>query len=190
MCFNFLFMSVRHVQVTTVSQHTVSVSRPVRPGCALFRVRTSSPNSSPLHLIRVRSVLTPTALATQHFLGRRRLLESCVPPALPTQLVVFARSPRRMTASHVMCGACVVADRRAWRVQFPVSIIGYFMFRDQVITSTQAKFIVVNIIGGFIYSAAKIKVRPGLSTCGHSFFERDDLKLRRLLTPPAPRLSP
>ena len=44
--------------------------------------------------------------------------------------------------------------------QFPVSIIGYFLFAS-TITMTQAEFIVVNIVGGFIYSAAKIKV----STC-------------------------
>ena len=38
-----------------------------------------------------------------------------------------------------------------------MSIIGYFLF-SSTLTTTQAEFIVVNIIGGFIYSAAKIKV--------------------------------
>eukprot|EP00903_Cladosiphon_okamuranus_P010193 g9652.t1 len=40
---------------------------------------------------------------------------------------------------------------------FPVSILGYFLFPGSTITETQAWFIVVNILGGFIYSAAKIK---------------------------------
>lgn len=39
---------------------------------------------------------------------------------------------------------------------FPVSIIGYFMFA-QPMTVVQGEFIVVNITGGFIYSYAKIK---------------------------------
>ncbi|CAM9669631.1 unnamed protein product [Scytosiphon promiscuus] len=40
---------------------------------------------------------------------------------------------------------------------FPVSILGYFLFPGSTITLKQAEFIVVNILGGFIYSAAKIK---------------------------------
>eukprot|EP00752_Nemacystus_decipiens_P016768 g15005.t1 len=40
---------------------------------------------------------------------------------------------------------------------FPVSILGYFLFPGSTITKTQAQFILVNILGGFIYSAAKIK---------------------------------
>lgn len=42
--------------------------------------------------------------------------------------------------------------------QFPVSIIGYFVFHDNI-SITQAEFIVVNICGGFLYSAGKLRVK-------------------------------
>jgi len=50
------------------------------------------------------------------------------------------------------------------RRQFPVSIIGYFMFPGKGISTQQWEFIVVNIIGGFIYSYAKIRVSAFAST--------------------------
>lgn len=55
----------------------------------------------------------------------------------------------------------IVSPSRPWDSQFPVSILGYFMFPGSTITMKQAEFIVVNILGGFIYSAAKIKVLCG-----------------------------
>lgn len=59
-----------------------------------------------------------------------------------------------------------------------MSILGYFLFAS-VVTRTQAEFIVVNILGGFIYSYAKIKVKAANNferfhplserTCDHLF---------------------
>ncbi|CAB1118787.1 unnamed protein product [Ectocarpus sp. CCAP 1310/34] len=40
---------------------------------------------------------------------------------------------------------------------FPVSILGYYLLPGARISHQQWEFIVVNIVGGFIYSAAKIK---------------------------------
>lgn len=42
--------------------------------------------------------------------------------------------------------------------QFPVAILGYLLLPSTKIGLTQWEFIAVNILGGFIYSYAKIKV--------------------------------
>lgn len=72
----------------------------------------------------------------------------------------LSRDPSLFVLGLLLRDCCVVSCRAVlfFPLQFPVSILGYLLLPSSPIGLTQWEFIAVNIVGGFIYSYAKIKV--------------------------------